>query len=112
MEFQGRHGVRDLERERAQPFRVDVDIDADLSAASESDHLADTIDYTLVRAAAKDVIEGRPRKLLESLAGEIARRVASMPGVEAVSVRVSKFPAGMQPLDAAAVRVNRVNRIK
>jgi len=107
MAFQGRHGVRDAERARPQDFKVDVEIDADLSAASESDALADTIDYTLVRSAAKEVIEGPPRKLLESLAGEIARRVLAMPRVSAVSVRVSKFPASMQPLDAAAVRINR-----
>ena len=107
MAFQGNHGVRDAERAQAQEFTVDIDIDADLQAASESDRLADTLDYTAVRAAARDVIEGESRRLLESLAGEIARRVLSMPRVEAVSVRVAKFPASMQPLDAAAVRINR-----
>jgi 7,8-dihydroneopterin aldolase/epimerase/oxygenase len=107
MAFQGRHGARDAERRRTQEFKVDVDVDADLGAASESDQLGDTIDYTLVRAAARDVIEGRPQRLLESLAGDIARRILAMPGVEAVSVRVAKQPASMRPLDTAAVRINR-----
>ena len=107
MSFQGRHGVRPAEREQSQEFKVDLDIEADLSAAGESDRLADTVDYTKVRAAAKEVIEGEPRALLESLAAAIAQRVLELPRVEAVSVRVVKRPASMQPIDGAAVRIRR-----
>ena len=107
MSFQGRHGVRAAEREQAQEFKVDVDVEADLSAAARSDQLADTIDYTQVRRIAREVIEGPPAKLLESLAGRIADQVIEIPGVKAVSVRIAKFPASMQPIDAAAVRINR-----
>jgi len=107
MSFHGRHGVRDAEREQPQEFKVDVTIDADLTEAGRTDKLVDTIDYTKVRAAAREVIEGESRKLLESLAGAIAERVLAMPRVEAVSVRVAKRPASMQPIEAAAVRINR-----
>jgi len=107
MSFQGRHGVRDAEREGAQEFRVDVVVKADLAAAGGSDRLADTVDYTRVRGAVKEVIEGPPMRLLESLAGEIARRVLELPRVEGVSVRVAKRPASMQPIDAAAVHIKR-----
>jgi 7,8-dihydroneopterin aldolase/epimerase/oxygenase len=107
MSFQGRHGVRQGEREQPQEFRVDLEIEADLAAAARSDRLADTVDYTQARAAAQDVIEGEPRALLESLAGAIAQRVLALPGVETVSVRVAKRPASMQPIDAAAVRIKR-----
>lgn len=107
MSFQGRHGVRPAERDRPQEFKVDLDVDADLSAASRSDHLADTIDYTQLRRIARDVIEGPPANLLESLAGRIADQVLDVPGVKSVSVRIAKFPPSMQPLDAAAVRINR-----
>ena len=107
MSFQGRHGVRDAEREQAQEFRVDVEVAADLSQAGGTDRLADTVDYTKVRAAAREVIEGPSRQLLESLATEIAERVLSLPHVEKVSVRVAKRPASMQPIDAAAVHIKR-----
>ena len=107
MSFQGRHGVRPAERESPQEFKVDIEVDADLQDASRSDHLADTIDYTQLRAVAREVIEGPPRKLLESLAGEIADRIAGMPRVQNVSVRITKRPASMQPLDGAAVRIYR-----
>jgi len=107
MSFHGRHGLRDAEREHAQEFRVDVEIEADLAPAGRSDKLADTVDYTKVRAAAREVIEGPSRQLLEALAAEIAERVLELPRVATVSVRVSKFPASMQPIDAAAVHIKR-----
>jgi len=107
MSFEGRHGVRDAERERAQEFRVDVEVEADLEGAGRSDRLDDTVDYTKVRAAAKDVIEGPSRKLLESLATEIAQRVLDLPRVEAVTVRVTKQPASMQPIAGASVHIKR-----
>lgn len=107
MSFQGRHGVRPAEREQSQEFKVDLEILADLSEAGRTDRIVDTVDYRQARAAARDVIEGRPMALLESLAAAIARRVLELPRVEAVAVRVAKRPAGMQPIEAAAVRIER-----
>jgi dihydroneopterin aldolase len=107
MSFQGRHGVRPAEREQTQEFKVDLEIETDLSEAGATDRLADTIDYTRARAAAREVIEGDSVELLESLAAAIAQRVLGLPRVEAVTVRVAKRPAGMQPVDSAAVRIKR-----
>jgi len=107
MSFHGRHGVGAKERERTQEFRVDVELETDLAAAGASDDITDTIDYRQVRAAAREVIEGASRSLLESLAAAIAERVLVLPRVEAVSVRVTKWPASMQPIDGASVRINR-----
>src|SRR5213082_1376986 len=107
MSFQGRHGVRPAEREQPQDFKVDIEVEADLAAAGRTDRLADTVDYTAVRAAAREVIEGESRQLLESLASAIAEKVIAMPRVESVSVRLAKRPPSMQPIEAAAVRINR-----
>jgi dihydroneopterin aldolase len=107
MSFQGRHGVRPEERAQAQEFKVDIKVDADLAAAGRSDRLDDTVDYRQLRAAAREVIEGPSQKLLESLAGAIAERIVGLPRVEAVLVRVTKRPASMQPIEAAAVRIYR-----
>jgi dihydroneopterin aldolase len=107
MSFQGRHGVRSAERAQPQEFIVDLEIEADLDKAGRTDHLADTVDYTQARAAAREVIEGESMNLLESLAAAIARLVLELPRVEAVSVRVAKRPASMQPIEAAAVRIKR-----
>src|SRR4029077_204259 len=45
MSFEGRHGVRPAERERPQEFKVDVEIDCDLSEPGMSDRIEDTVDY-------------------------------------------------------------------
>ena len=107
MSFQGRHGVRQAERDQPQEFKVDIDVEADLSQASRTDHLSDTVDYTKLRGIARTVIEGPPASLLEALAGRIADLALELPGVASVSVRVAKFPASMQPIEAAAARINR-----
>jgi dihydroneopterin aldolase len=107
MSFQGRHGVRDAEREHAQEFRVDIEVDCDLAEPGRTDKLADTIDYTRIRAIAKEVVEGESVQLLETLASRMADRVLQLPRVTAVSVRIAKRPASMQPIDATAVHINR-----
>jgi dihydroneopterin aldolase len=107
MSFQGRHGVRAAEREQSQEFRVDVEVDCDLSGPGRSDRIEDTVDYTRVRAIAKDVIEGESHQLLESLAAQIAERVLQLPNVGGVAVRIAKRPQSMLPIDAAAILINR-----
>src|SRR3954462_5310938 len=92
LSFQGRHGVRPEERAQAQEFKVDIRVEADLADAARTDHLEDTVDYRQLRSAAQDVIEGQPRKLLESLAGEIADRILQLPRVHSVLVRIAKRP--------------------
>jgi dihydroneopterin aldolase len=107
MSFQGRHGVRPAEREHSQEFKVDIELDCDLSEPGKSDRIEDTVDYRQVRSIAKEVIEGESQKLLERLAALIADRVLQLQRVAGVSVRISKRPESMQPIVAAAVRINR-----
>jgi dihydroneopterin aldolase len=107
MSFNGKHGVRPAERESPQEFKVTVELEADLSVPGRTDRLEDTVDYTRVRAVAKQVIEGEPAKLLENLAARIADGVLALPNVAAVTVRVAKKPASMAPIDAAAVHIRR-----
>ena len=79
----------------------------DLEAAGRSDEIAETVDYRRLRAIARDVITGEPAHLIEALAQRIADRALAEPRVNAVSVRVAKRPASMEPLDAAAVEIKR-----
>jgi 7,8-dihydroneopterin aldolase/epimerase/oxygenase len=107
MTFQGRHGVRPAEREVPQEFKVDIEVDCDLSGPGKSDRIEDTVDYRQIHAVAKEVIEGESQKLIETLAARIADRVLEIPRVGGVTVRIAKRPVSMQPIDAAAVRINR-----
>jgi dihydroneopterin aldolase len=110
MVFSGRHGVRPAEREHAQEFKVDVKLDTDLLAAGSSDRVEDTVDYRLVFAIAKEVVEGESVHLIETLAQRIAERVLDLNKVVAVSVRIAKRPESMKPIDAAAVKIRRDRR--
>ena len=107
MVFSGRHGVRPAEREKPQEFKVDVKLDADLAEAGRTDSVTDTVDYRLVYAIAREVIEGESAQLIETLAGKIADRVMGLENVVAVSVRVTKRPESMRPIDGASVKIRR-----
>ena len=107
MTFSGRHGVRPAERARAQDFKVDIEVEADLTMPGRTDRVEDSVDYRLLRAIAKEIIEGESVSLIETLAGRIAARALQLPKVDAVSVRVAKQPASMRPIDAAAVHIKR-----
>ncbi|MGA8046811.1 MAG: 2-amino-4-hydroxy-6-hydroxymethyldihydropteridine diphosphokinase [Dermatophilaceae bacterium] len=90
----GFHGVFPQERRDGQDFVVDIAIEADLSAAGESDDLADTVNYAHVAALVVARIEGEPFDLIERLAAVIADDVLADDGgrllVDAVTVTVHK----------------------
>ncbi|KAL1319984.1 dihydroneopterin aldolase 1-like isoform X2 [Arachis ipaensis] len=70
--FHGFHGVNPEERTLGQKFLVDIDAWIDLRAAGKSDNLSDSVSYTDIYRIVKEVIEGPPHNLLESVAQKIA----------------------------------------
>ena len=87
----GRHGVLAEEQVRAQPFEVDLRIEADLSTAAVTDRLEDTVDYGLVTEAVARTVELESYRLLERLADRIAGICLSLTPVTAVEVTVRKL---------------------
>ncbi len=107
----GVHGVLDEERSRAQPFEVDLDVRADLSAAGASDALDDTLDYGAIATAVESVIRDERFDLLERLAERITEVVLVDERVREVTVVVRKLrPPVSVALDHAAVRITRTRR--
>jgi dihydroneopterin aldolase len=91
MIFHGRHGTLPAERELGQPFVVDIELHLDLQAAGLSDDLTQTVDYSEVHRQAKEIVEGSPVSLTETLAERLARTVLEdHPAVEAVRIKVAK----------------------
>ncbi len=87
----GFHGVFDFEKRDGQQFTVDLEIEIDLHAASLSDALSDTVDYSLFTTIALEEIEGKSLDLIERLAGKIADRIKEVsPKVISVAVTVHK----------------------
>jgi 7,8-dihydroneopterin aldolase/epimerase/oxygenase len=105
----GIHGALPEERERAQPFSVDIVAWVDMEAAQQSDDLADTVDYGALAQTAADVVGGRSYRLLEALCGRLAGALLIVdPRLEAVEVTVRKLHPPL-PLDVGStgVRVRR-----
>ena len=91
MILHGRHGTLPAERELGQPFVVDIELRLDLQAAGLSDDLTQTVDYSKVHRQAKEIVEGPPVSLTETVAERIAGVVMeNYLEVEAVRVKVAK----------------------
>jgi 7,8-dihydroneopterin aldolase/epimerase/oxygenase len=110
LRLMGTHGVLPEEQSRAQPFEVDLDVEADLRAAAQSDDVADTVDYGALADAVARVVSGERHALLERVAERVAEEVLSDGGgrVASVTVTVRKLrPPVPVDLDHAAVRITR-----
>jgi FolB domain-containing protein len=99
-------GVRPEERRRRQEVSFDIDIWADLSAACESDDLADTVDYSAVKHAVLELAESSSCNLVEHLAELAAQMVLSFAGVERVRVEVHK-PGALSAVRTVGVEIVR-----
>lgn len=106
LEALGVHGVLPEEQLRAQPFRIDLELDVDLAPAGVSDDLADTIDYGAVIESVVRIVESERHQLLERLAARIAEVCREDPRVTGVTVTVRKLrPPVPAAVDRVGVRV-------
>jgi 7,8-dihydroneopterin aldolase/epimerase/oxygenase len=89
-------------------LEVDLDVEADLTAAGGSDELEATVDYGEVVERAAAVVAGRSFRLLEALAEGIAEAVLADGRVGSVSVGVRKLrPPLAADLGSVGVRITR-----
>jgi dihydroneopterin aldolase len=104
----GIHGVLPEERLRPQPFRVDLELVVNATAAGVSDDLEDTVDYAAVCESVARVIASESYRLLERLAARIAEVCRADPRVLGVVVEVHKLhPPVRAALDHVGVRIER-----
>ena len=104
----GTHGALPEEQFRAQPFEIDLDVEADLRTAGQSDDLGDTVDYGALAHAVERVVTRERFHLLERLAERIADDVRADGRVTSVTVTVRKLrPPVAVDLASAAVTITR-----
>ena len=85
------HGCLLEEGKIGSDYRVDVSVNANLSASAQSDNLADTVDYVHLNRIVKQEMAVRS-KLLETVAQRILNRILlEIPLVEKADVSVSKI---------------------
>ena len=90
MMFQARHGALSQERELDQRFEVDLTIFGNFQTAADSDDLQDAIDYRILHQVVKQVMQGPPKNLLETLAEDIAQELLALNRFDGVTVCVRK----------------------
>jgi dihydroneopterin aldolase len=101
-------GLLPEEQSRAQPLEVDIDVEADLSAAGASDDVEDTIDYSAICAIAERIISAERFDLLEALAQRLVEAVLADQRALAVTIGVRKLrPPVPHHLDTCGVRIRR-----
>ena len=84
-------GVPEEERARPQTVAVSVAITLAESFAGIDDRLEKTIDYYAVSEVLRDVASSGERRLIETLAEDLASAVLAFKGVSAVTLEVDKF---------------------
>ncbi len=89
--FYGYHGLFSEETKLGQRFYVDLELELDLEQAGKSDEMTDSIDYGAVYQSVKEIVEGKPYKLIEAVAESIATKLlAGFPKLLACRVKVDK----------------------
>ena len=102
----GFHGLFEQERRDGQDFFVDLTLSVDLKTASQSDAIADTVNYAEITDLVVEEITSNPVNLIEKLAARIAERVLHQHvKVSSVTVTVHKpqAPVAAQLKDIAVV---------
>ncbi|MGZ3562246.1 MAG: dihydroneopterin aldolase [Vulcanimicrobiaceae bacterium] len=86
----GRHGANPGERDREQPFDLDVVLEIDLRPAEHSDVLEDTLSYDVLHKTLVGIVESQSFLLLERLAGELLRAIFRDPRVAFAELTIGK----------------------
>lgn len=109
--FYAYHGVHAEEKKLGQRFIVDIMMTRDLRAAGMTDDLTQTTSYSDVYRQAREIAEGGPYDLIESVAEKIAAAVlAAHAEVQEIRVTVRKpdVPIKGSILHSVGVEVFRV----
>ena len=109
LSFWGCHGLFPEEKDKPQPFKVDLVLFHDLKTAARSDDINATVDYGRVFQEVGQIVEQSSFNLIETLAEEISCRILQVfPLLSAVETTVYKPQAPIKgEFDYMAVQILR-----
>lgn len=88
---QGHHGANPGEKDRAQDFVVDLDVEVEVTA----DGIEGTSDYRALIRTARETVAATSFDLLENVAEAVAQAIAAAHGVVTATAVVHKPAAAM-----------------
>jgi len=111
LELSSRIGVPD--EERAEPQRLTVNLVLHPSREFEGleDRIENTVDYFAASESVKQLAADRPRRLIETLAGEIADELLARFALDAVEVELRKYILRDTQFVAVVIRRERQGRV-
>jgi dihydroneopterin aldolase/D-erythro-7,8-dihydroneopterin triphosphate epimerase len=99
-------GVHDWERKDKQDVLINIELDADLSAAGASDDFQDAVDYRAITKKVIELVQGSSFYLVEALAEAITGICLEDDRVRRARVRVEK-PGALRFARSVGVEVDR-----
>ena len=100
-----RLGVSDWEQATAQDVWIDLELEVDAAKAARQDDVRGAVDYARLVTTVRQLVEGKPYHLLETMAEEIAALVLKEFTTPEVEVKVTK--RALPGIDYAAVEITR-----
>lgn len=102
------HGVNPEEKEKGQPFELDVTLGVDLHKSGSTDDLNDTVNYSKVSKRIVAVMLAQKDDLIERAASRVAETIVKEFPVEEVTVCLKKPRAPIAAdFDYVAVSITR-----
>jgi dihydroneopterin aldolase len=102
-------GIHESELHRPQPLVIDLQAGLPRAMACSTDHIADTIDYGVVRGRLQELMQHHGVTLLEALAEKIAQMLLVDFRAAWVKVKVVK-PRKFDDVEAVGVLIERTQR--
>jgi FolB domain-containing protein len=99
-------GINESERNQPQDILINLVIEADVSQASHSDQIEDTVNYRTITKRVLFLAETARRFTVEALAQDIADAALEDKRVEKVTVRVEK-PGAVRFAGTVGVEIER-----
>ncbi len=101
-------GALPEEQLRRQPYEFDIEITADVSSATGSDLLADTVDYGEILNRVEAVALAESFQLFERMAQRVAEVILDDERIDSVTIEVRKLrPPVSQDLVSSGIRLTR-----
>ncbi len=102
-----RIGVPDEERVRPQRLTVSLTLEPSRDFRALEDRLENTVDYFALSEFVKSLSQARPRRLLETLAGEMAAELLERFPLRAVDLELRKYVLADTAFVAVQIRRER-----
>ena len=102
------HGVKAEEKEKGQPFELDITLETDVRLAGQTDNITDTVNYSKVTKLVIAAMQAEKYDLIECAATHVAEAIFEQYPVSAVTVCLKKPRAPIAAdFDYVAVEITR-----